>query len=368
MFLVTVLSTLFLLAYLVMIVWMYPKLQSSDGSAVVGTFISVIIPFRDEEEKLPVLLKCLSAQNYYGAWEVIFVNDHSDDKGAACVTNFMEKGNISNFRLIHSPKGAKGKKAALAEGMKYASGEIIVQTDADCEMGEGWLQNLLNGFDENSELILGPVAMLPQKGFWSKFAALEFMSLQASGAAFTLGKKPIMGSAANMAYRKSVLASLKGSGQKLSSGDDVFMIQSLGKADPRKVKFVLSEKVQTYTDAPANFGEFVNQRARWGSKTAAYPSKTAIAVAGLIGGLSVLQCALFVLAFWKITYLIAFAVLLLVKAITDYIFLRKYAAITKQTDLLSIFIQSALIYPLYICITGVAMLFKTSWKGRAIQK
>ncbi len=347
---------------------MYPKLKPSGTTGNMEYPISVLIPFRDEEEKLPALLNCLSAQVYSGKWEVIFINDHSSDNGAEWVESFIQKEEVDNLRLIHSPKGAKGKKAALAEGTKHASGEVLVQTDADCEMGEFWLQNLLNGFEENAEMVLGPVAMLPQQGFWSEFAALEFMSLQASGAAFTLGKKPIMGSAANMAYHKSVLVNLKRSGQNLSSGDDVFMIQSLGKEDPQKVKFVLNEKAQTYTSAPGSFGEFVNQRARWGSKTAAYPSKLAIIVAGLIGGISVLQCALMVLGFWQITYLVIFAAVLLAKAIADYVFLRKYAALTKQTNLLSLFIPSTIIYPFYICITGMAMFFKTTWKGRKVQK
>ncbi|WP_417589268.1 glycosyltransferase [Owenweeksia hongkongensis] len=351
-----------------MIIWMYPKLKSSGITNNMEHSISVLIPFRDEEGKLPALLNCLSAQVYSGKWEVIFINDHSSDNGAEWVEIFIQKVEVDNLRLIHSPKGIEGKKAALAEGIKYASGEVMVQTDGDCEMGEYWLQNLLNGLKENSEMVLGPVGMRPQQGFWSKFAALEFMSLQASGAAFTLGKKPIMGSAANMAYRKSVLANLKRSGQNLTSGDDVFMIQSLGKEDPQKVKFVLNEKAQTYTDAPANFGEFVNQRARWGSKTAAYPSKLAIVVAGLIGGISVLQCALIVLGFWQITYLVIFATVLFTKAIADYVLLRKYANLTKQTNLLGIFIPSSIIYPFYICITGMGMFFKTTWKGRTIQK
>ena len=368
MFLVTVLSTLFLFIYLVMIVWLFSKLKESTESKETSLSVSIIIPFRNEVGNLPALLKCLSAQVYNGSWEMIFVNDHSDDKGVECVENFVQKEGVSNLRLIHSPKGAEGKKAALGVGKMQASGEIIVQTDADCEMGDRWLQNLINGFDETVEMVLAPVAMSGKKGFWSKFAALEFMSLQATGAAFALGNKPIMGSAANMAYRKSALTNLEIKGENISSGDDVFMIQTLASENPRKVKFVMDIKAQTYTDAPATFGEFMNQRARWGSKTTNYPSKLAIAVAGLIGGISVLLCAFVILAFWQLVFLEMLASILFVKAVADYVFLSKYARLTKQTKLLRYFTPSTVIYPFYICITGVAMLFKTSWKGRFIQK
>jgi len=351
-----------------MIAWLKSKLKFAEPQHITSGLVSVIIPFRNEEAKLPYLLQSLADQKYSGAWEVIFVNDHSTDCSAELVQRWIDQNAFGNYSLIHSLQNNEGKKQAISLGVKSAKGEIIVQTDADCTMNEHWLQSLLVGFDENTEMVLGPVAMLPQKGFWSKFAALEFLSLQATGAGFALGKKPIMGSAANMAYHKSAFGRLKFTGEKLSSGDDVFMIQTLAKENPDKVKFVMNKAAQTYTEAPATFAEFINQRARWGSKTTAYPSKLDVAVAGLIGVLSVLLCATAILSFWQFVFFEVFILALAMKGIEDYFFLKKYARLTGLTSLLKVFVPSMLMYPFYICITGMAMFFKTSWKGRFIQK
>lgn len=370
MFLVTVLFTLFILLaiYGYMVSWLKSKLKpvETDGGTLLS--VSVVIPFRNEENTLPDLLQSLRGQNYQGDLEVILVNDHSTDRSVDVVKGFIDQNTKPDFRLINVPEGIKGKKNAIVTGLTYAKGELIVQTDADCVMNEKWLETLVSGFDEATELIFGPVAMRGEGGFWSRFAALEFLSLQASGAGFALGKKPIMGSAANMAYRKSSLDKLNLSGSAVSSGDDVFLIQALAKQGEEKVKFILNKEAQTYTSAPATFGEFITQRARWGSKTTSYTSRLAIAVAALIAGLSMLLCGLVALSFWQFAFLEVFALVTIMKGVEDYFFLRKYALQTQQAGLLKVFIPTMLIYPFYICITGVAMLFKTSWKGRFIQK
>lgn len=314
-----------------------------------------------------MLLDSLLKQAFDKEWEVIFINDHSEDGGEKLLESLIQSSGKESFKIIHNPEGKEGKKQAIAIGTTEAQGDIFIQTDADCIMGKNWLRNVAGAMDE-SDLVLGPVTMNPGKGFWSNFAALEFMSLQATGAAFTLANKPIIGSAANMSYRKSIVQKGRVSGKELSSGDDVFLIQSVAAKSPERVKFVLNKSAMVTTNSPADFSEFVNQRARWGSKTLSYTSSLAIIVAALIASLSVAQVGLFVLAFWlKPLWLVWFSILVL-KAVVDYLFLSKYARITGEQERLKIFLPSALVYPFYICFTGVSMVFKTSWKGRTIQK
>ena len=368
LFLITAFSTLLLFTYIAMILWLFGRLKATDGSgAKVGEGYSILIPFRNEKSNIPLLLDSLLNQAFDNEWEVIFINDHSEDGGEELLENLIQSSGKENFKLIHNPEGKEGKKQAIAFGMTEAQGDILIQTDADCIMGKNWLRNVAGAMDE-SDLVLGPVTMNPGKGFWSNFAALEFMSLQATGAAFTLANKPIMGSAANMAYRKSIAQKGQVSGKELSSGDDVFLIQSVAAKSPERVKFVLSKSAMVTTSAPADFSEFVKQRARWGSKTLSYTSTLAIIVAALITFLSIAQVGLFVLAFWlKPLWLVWFSILVL-KAVVDYLFLNKYARFTGEQERLKIFLPSALVYPFYICLTGVSMVFKTSWKGRTIQK
>lgn len=368
MILITVLFTLSLLAYSVMILWLYPKLEPKTVHGSVDISVSVLIPFRNERKHLLELMEGLRAQDYGGAWEVILINDHSDDGGDIWLKDYLEKHNVANIRLVNSPQSVEGKKVALALGAGIAQHEVIVQTDADCTMHSHWLSGLVSNFNDQANMVLGAVAMEPGSGFWSKFAALEFMSLQASGAGFALANKPFMGSAANMAYRKEAWEKYSKQNEALSSGDDVFMIQALAKETPESITHVLDEGCQVYTAAPATFSEFINQRARWGSKTSSYTSKTAIVVALLVALLAFAQLGCFILGVTNVYYLLLFLWMTLVKAVVDYAFLHKYAGITKQRDLLKIFVPSVVIYPFYICITLLAMLFKIEWKGREIKK
>ena len=75
---------------------------------------TLLVPFRNEEENLDLLLPNLSA-SLPPDTNVIFIDDHSEDGGAAKVTLFIERSSRNKWRLIRS-KG-EGKKAALTSGI-----------------------------------------------------------------------------------------------------------------------------------------------------------------------------------------------------------------------------------------------------------
>ncbi|MEO5983872.1 MAG: glycosyltransferase, partial [Ferruginibacter sp.] len=67
------------------------------GSPVHLPFISVIIPARNEERNLPVLLESLYAQTYSkDCFEVILVDDFSEDNSAGIVSSFP----MDNLQLV----------------------------------------------------------------------------------------------------------------------------------------------------------------------------------------------------------------------------------------------------------------------------
>src|SRR5688572_21093940 len=89
-------------------------------------FLSIIVPARNEERNIVMLLTDLSVQHFHqDQFEVIVVDDHSEDDTFELVkaVNFLPNG-----RVISSE--GKGKKSALSTGIKHAKGNIIVTTDA----------------------------------------------------------------------------------------------------------------------------------------------------------------------------------------------------------------------------------------------
>ncbi len=327
--------------------------------------ISVVIPFRNELAQLPALLKDMEAQDYPAhLWDIILVDDHSEDNGGAVVTDYC-RNSSSQIKLLQLPAGKSGKKAALRAGIETASAEIIVQTDADCKVGPQWLSSLMGEMEHaRADILLGPVKMVPSWKFWSKFAALDFMALQAVGGGMAILKKPIMGSAANLVYRKSIYQNIN-AGEKRASGDDVFLIQQSRKAS---TAISLSSAAMVQTDAPAGFRQLVEQRARWGGKATSYEVLEAQALSLLVAALSLCQVLLLLLALINSTALISWGVVMILKATADFFILKEFARQTGQETLLKSFLPATLIYPFYILITGVAILWlPVRWKGRSLR-
>ncbi len=94
--------------------------------------ISVIIPARNEETNIANCLVHFFKQNY-SPFEIIVVDDRSDDRTPHLLENFKKLSPVS-FRVVRIeklPPGWTGKNHAMAAGAKAASGDWLLFTDAD---------------------------------------------------------------------------------------------------------------------------------------------------------------------------------------------------------------------------------------------
>ena len=92
--------------------------------------ISVIVPARDEAERLPALLASLAAQRYPAA-ELIVVDDESRDGTA-------DLAQAAGARVLATggpPDGWTGKNYACHVGARAATGQWVLFLDADTTMG-----------------------------------------------------------------------------------------------------------------------------------------------------------------------------------------------------------------------------------------
>ena len=88
--------------------------------------VSVIIPARNEENRIRPLIRSLQTQNIQFG-EIIIINDHSEDNTAA----LAEK---AGFTVVHStplPNGWQGKSWACWQGAQLARGPNLLFLDAD---------------------------------------------------------------------------------------------------------------------------------------------------------------------------------------------------------------------------------------------
>ena len=144
--------------------------------SVKNTDFSIIIPFRNEAENLPELLKSISQIAYpKNKFEIIFVNDDSIDNSVEIVEKFKtchagrrvqnlphhtirqvnrkagsknatpydsagkQTGGLDISIINNQQKSNSPKKAAIELAIKKSKFDWIITTDADCVLPVKWL-------------------------------------------------------------------------------------------------------------------------------------------------------------------------------------------------------------------------------------
>ncbi|TAE54745.1 MAG: glycosyltransferase, partial [Bacteroidetes bacterium] len=230
--------------------WHFRYMRTEEHLPDKLPFVSVVIPARNEERRIATCLHSVLQQQYpAGKFEVILVNDHSTDATKAIATVFATRN--PQLRVIDlEAQGINAyKKAALSAGIAAAQGEIVLQTDADCEMGTGWLYHMVAHFDATTALVSGPVRLMSQDHWLEHVQALESMGLVALGAGSMAARRPNMCNGANMAYRKSVFEEVGGFGgpEGVASGDDEFLLQKIRRLGRYEMRFAKSREAIVYT-------------------------------------------------------------------------------------------------------------------------
>src|SRR5574338_1496634 len=117
--------------------------------------LSLIIPVYNEKENLPLLMEslCASMQPLNREWEVIYVDDGSRDGSHEELSRFVDQYPEHVRALIF--RRNFGQTAALAAGIDYARGGIIVLLDADLQNDPADIPMLLAKLDEGYDLVSG---------------------------------------------------------------------------------------------------------------------------------------------------------------------------------------------------------------------
>ncbi|MCY7410524.1 MAG: glycosyltransferase, partial [Chitinophagales bacterium] len=162
----TIIADLLTIIYMVIFIfyligWLkIPEFKTTEK--VFSTKVCVVIPARNEEENIAVVLNSLLQQNYSkDFFEIIIVDDFSEDKTASVVKDYLQ----SNIRLIEmknfiNDKLLSNKKKSIETAIENTGAELIVTTDADCLMNENWLSTLVEFYETtNCKMIVAPVLL-----------------------------------------------------------------------------------------------------------------------------------------------------------------------------------------------------------------
>ena len=115
------------------------------------TKLSIIIPVYNEEKTITKILEKLISINLENGIEkeYVVINDFSSDKSDLLIKKFIEKNHKESF-IYKEHSNNMGKGAALNTGFNIATGDILVEQDADLEYDPSEFNRLLspiiNGF------------------------------------------------------------------------------------------------------------------------------------------------------------------------------------------------------------------------------
>lgn len=362
--------------------WKAIEMQNGSESETQSLSVSVIVAARNEEENIGSLLQSLKNQSYpASAFEIIVVNDHSEDGTETVVSDLMRV--MPNLSLINLSEHVADrslnayKKFAIETGVKHAKNDLIITTDADCIAGKNWLLSFVKFWQKSAfDIAAAPVKFIQhqQVTYFEKlleiFQTLDFMSLQGITAAGIQKDFHYMANGANLAYTKRIFNEVKGfSGvDKKASGDDMFLMEKIKFHAPQKIKYLKSKEAVISTYPEKALSSFIWQRVRWAGKSSSYNDPKIKQVLAFVYLVNVWMVIMFIMAFFGIQYLYTFVIAWTIKIIAELIFLIPVSNFFGQKRLLWWFVPAQPFHILYTVLAGLfGLTGQYKWKGRKVR-
>lgn len=343
------------------------RVKNEKSGRIPHEFISVIIPFRNESDNILLSLKSIANQDYPPEkYEVIYINDCSEDDSIDLICSAEKPGNIRILTSAPGPSGKHSKAQALQYAIQESRGDIIVSTDCDCFHEPNWLSSLLSYYDSNTAFISGPVAFKHNETLFEILQSIEFGGLVLTGAGLLGSDTPVICNAANLSFRKNVYEKLKeNSGDFTPSGDSEFLMREIASKTKFKIKFAFSKSATVYTRANSTFSQFLQQRKRWANNSLSYNKSFLLSVIFLF--LLSIPFQLLLGAFAIPLLLFSAFISFICKACIEYLVLRKGIGLIYDQLKISYFLLAELLHIPYIIIAVIAGAFgNLEWKNRKL--
>lgn len=226
--------------------------------------VSIIICAKNEAKNLKENLPLFLTQNY-PQFELVLINDRSRDKTLEVLEKFKATTAIP-IKIVDVKENEQfwgSKKYALTLGIKAATHEHLLFTDADCiPSSTEWIAQMTQQFN-STDIVIGYGAYQKIKGsflnklirFETLFTAIQYFSFAKLG-------KPYMGVGRNLAYTKTVFFNLNGFADhmKIKSGDDDLFINQAAKKNA--ISSCYTQESFTISTPKQTFNEWILQKRR----------------------------------------------------------------------------------------------------------
>ena len=275
-----------LLVYLLALLWFLLGLFRPEPSRNRHQpAVSVIVAARDENPNFPLLLDQLRRQDYPAeGLECILVDDGltaesrtlADEAVAATPHILLVAASQGDPQLTY-------KNRALDAGIRASRGEILLFTDADCQVGPGWVSSLVSYFTPQIDYVVGWSQVGARAGeAWDEelaaaertlvlFEQIDFAMLMLAARGATLMGTPWASTGQNQAYRRSVFETVGGFRDlaRRLQGDDTLFLQHARRRVRARVTFATDPGSRVVTAPTGSLRQFLAQRVRWAGDAAA---------------------------------------------------------------------------------------------------
>jgi len=322
---------------------------------------TVIVAAKDEEENI---LRCISSLNNLiypeNKLEIIIVDDNSSDSTGKIIDEFI--CDKSRFKKILPQKEAgilRGKTNALASAIRIASGEIILTTDADCEVKPEWVKTIVSYNQKDVAAVNGFTTQAASDNFGG-MQAIDFIYLQSVAAGTTNLNMPISCIGNNMSYRKAAYDEVGGyKNLPFSVTEDFVLLNAIKKLNKYKIIYPLDINSLVTSLPCKDIKSLFQQKKRWS-----------------VGGLGVRPAGYLIMANGFLTNLCILLTPLLFSAVSLYLIVFKVAIdyfllfpVHKRLGIkknLKYFLSFELYYIIYVVAIPFILLTsrKVIWKGR----
>jgi len=334
------------------------------------TKVSIVIASRNEEANIGKCIRSLLHQDYpVELFEIIVVDDDSEENPVLPASHAGEAGTDT---LIYLSNPGTGKKSAIETGIKRATGDLIITTDADCVAEKKWLSAIVAYYEKfHPKMIAAPVTFANENSWLEKWQSLDLCGMMAITAGSIGNGFPNMCNGANLAYEKKVFEESGGfSGINAQpSGDDVMLMLKIAKKHPGGVHFLKSKEAIICTQPVKTFPELFHQRLRWLSKGTAFPDWRVSAVLAFswLFNLSILTN--FIIGIFRNEFLMTAAAAFVIKTMVELPLLSGGCAFLGKRKLLWNVLPAEVMHIFYVVIIGVLSRFSSyQWKGRTYPK
>ncbi|ALJ14827.1 phenylalanine-4-hydroxylase [Sphingopyxis macrogoltabida] len=227
--------------------------------------VTVLVAAYNEAGGIRDTLTSLARQDYHGPLEVFILNDGSSDDTANIVRDHLASlalPDTATFAL-HDFQVNRGKSAALNDGLKAASHDLVITIDGDCWVRSNALTQIVSRYmsdPDNTVAVAGAVMvrnsrtnLLTRAQEWDYFhgiASVKRMQGMYHGTLVAQGAFSL--------YRRDALEEVGGWPECV--GEDIVVSWALLERDYR---IGYADNALAFTNVPEDFRQFALQRKRW---------------------------------------------------------------------------------------------------------